>query len=1033
VTNSRIIQSAGLDRPTEATSIREITRTVNRLNQRELNGSLLSAVQKALAASSNLEKIRVSVQGQDRTLAQTVASADFAESLTEVYDSWLAGRLVDHDWPRRVRHEELLRAASVALTAVMAPHELRDVDVSERLKSTRITEPHSWTPFAKQRREAIAAPANAVAPKSRAEELHDLRARARTLARQVEAIEVARAKLFKSYAAWASADTAAPAPAGVDPTPNVPPAAATPGTSNGGSTPAPRARPVVSANFLENFVKGLGPSVPNTVKRSILDFGQDATGAVDDLEATLDYETDPICTEIQAIEDAIDLDLPEAPEPSPKPKPPLITAAGIGDLIVARERHLRYGANEIAHIENVLPGERKVRSHDRFDRTETITETETLTVNESEKDLQTTDRSELQTQLDTSSQTDISTDISASYGTVQGSATLNAGFQRSESEARSETNNVESETVSKAVERSREQTRALRRSTVLQEVREINKHTLDNTVEGVGSQPTPLAGMYLWVEDVREIQLRHYGTRMMVEFHIPEPAVSLLERQQLARQRAAQTLPPFDIHPTDIQADTYMCYAKRFGATDLVPPPPFKIKVPWTWNPAPQEEAERSAEQTETDIINVPDGYQPLEVFAIVSIVPNGRNQPVDGWGEVTSTADTRPDVMLAVGDLDSPLIEGRWPIDFTTGWKMTTDPTYKLFLLPTPADQGVPVSLRAVGAWDAAITAHAVLTCTRTEEARAQWQLDTWASLRAAHDARAQELERDRQLSAFDGSFGVQIAGQPASVNRETERTELRKWAIQAMRQEHFDFNPIVNQQGLQEIDVTDAEGQAAIVRFFEEAFEWDEMTYFLYPYYWARRDTWQLRSNQQSVDATHLSFLQAGAARVIVPVTPGFDQRVLCLIGQAPIAAAAAGSSTPLDLPCDPLAVDPIDGSDQTGAGVFLDLAIDILTDRHDDLVRGSGTLAVQTGSDAVTISEDSRWLVGSRDLGRELFIDGDVYSVGALDGNDPKRFILDRPYTGGGGDFPYATGSVPYGPPWTVSLPTTLVVLKAAAGDL
>jgi hypothetical protein len=303
---------------------------------------------------------------------------------------------------------------------------------------------------------------------------------------------------------------------------------------------------------------------------------------------------------------------------------------------------------------------------------------------------------------------------------------------------------------------------------------------------------------------------------------------------------------------------------------------------------------------------------------------------------------------------------------------------------------------------------------------------------LKAAYAAREQELERERQLAAFDGSLGIEITGQPASVNRQIERTELRKWAIQAMRQEPFDFNPIVQQQGLQEIDVSDAEGQASIVRFFEEAFEWDEMTYFLYPYYWARRDTWQLRANQQSTDPTHQSFLQAGAARVIIPVTPGFDQRVLCFIGQAPTAAATGGSSTVVDVPCDPLAIDTTDAG-QPGSEAFLSLAIDILTERHDDLVRGSGMLAVQNNLALVTISEDSRWLVGPRDLGRELFIAGDVYSVASLVNNEPKQFMLDRPYNNVSGDVPYATGSVPYGPPWTVSLPTTLVVLKDASSVL
>src|SRR5690606_38166979 len=77
---------------------------------------------------------------------------------------------------------------------------------------------------------------------------------------------------------------------------------------------------------------------------------------------------------------------------------PGVRIAGIGDLIVVRESHKRYEAEEIAHIENILPLEERVRQHRSVRTTESIFEQETQQESESERDLRTSDRFELQSE-----------------------------------------------------------------------------------------------------------------------------------------------------------------------------------------------------------------------------------------------------------------------------------------------------------------------------------------------------------------------------------------------------------------------------------------------------------------------------------------------------------------------------------------------------------------------------------------------------------------------------------------------------------
>jgi len=68
-----------------------------------------------------------------------------------------------------------------------------------------------------------------------------------------------------------------------------------------------------------------------------------------------------------------------------------------------------------------------------------------------------------------------------------------------------------------------------------------------------------------------------------------------------------------------------------------------------------------------------------------------------------------------------------------------------------------------------------------------------------------------------------------------------------------------------------------ARAVRFFEQAFEWENISSFLYPYYWGRRENWYDLAKFTSDDPLHQQFLRAGAARVVLAVRPTFNADVI------------------------------------------------------------------------------------------------------------------------------------------------------------
>jgi hypothetical protein len=75
-------------------------------------------------------------------------------------------------------------------------------------------------------------------------------------------------------------------------------------------------------------------------------------------------------------------------------------------------------------------------------------------------------------------------------------------------------------------------------------------------------------------------------------------------------------------------------------------------------------------------------------------------------------------------------------------------------------------------------------------------------------------------------------------------------------------------------QIDLVNAEAQGKYIRFFEQAFEWEQMMYYFYPYFWGSKDQWMRKVIYEDRDSQFADFLKAGAARVMVPVRPGFER---------------------------------------------------------------------------------------------------------------------------------------------------------------
>ena len=77
--------------------------------------------------------------------------------------------------------------------------------------------------------------------------------------------------------------------------------------------------------------------------------------------------------------------------------------------------------------------------------------------------------------------------------------------------------------------------------------------------------------------------------------------------------------------------------------------------------------------------------------------------------------------------------------------------------------------------------------------------------------------------------------------------------------------------------IDISTAHAKGRYVQFLEQAFEWQQIAFLLFPYFWADTERWvDSMSRQDPADPQFTAFLQAGSARVLVAVTPAYEDAV-------------------------------------------------------------------------------------------------------------------------------------------------------------
>jgi hypothetical protein len=528
-----------------------------------------------------------------------------------------------------------------------------------------------------------------------------------------------------------------------------------------------------------------------------------------------------------------------------------VRPSGWGDLLVTVDRLLRYEETEAASIENVMKTESKERIHRRLDREVERVTTENETTEETERDLQTSNRYELQSEVERTleSETTLSTgvNVSGSYGVVKVDASAEFAVNNSSSEASTSSTAYAQEVIDKSVSRVSQTLKERITKTTISEVEETNTHGFDNT-SGDGH----VIGVYRWVDQVWEAQVWNYGKRWMIEFIVPEPAAFFRYAEQgLIEQGLTQTAPePLDedFSFLDVTPGTYHTWVDLYHVPDVAPPPPKyrylaqSVELPETIHP---KEEDDYVLMTKSSSLNIPEGYVANEAW----VYGTWMEWNTSGWTKVLHVYAGK-----SFFDVDN-----------------LSDSDHKAM---NNEEGMMPITVFAVDIGSAAIVVE--VKCLRTPEHLEEWQLatyqkivDAYNNLRSAYDA---HVESVKNLKA-----GL-LNDQPPDKKRQIERTELKKASLVLLTDQHFvDFDATVENavpHGYPEIDPAEALKEGSYIQFFELSFEWEQMTYIFYPYFWGRKEKWVENSSLTDTDTLFEAFLNAGAARVVVPVRPGYEK---------------------------------------------------------------------------------------------------------------------------------------------------------------
>jgi hypothetical protein len=692
----------------------------------------------------------------------------------------------------------------------------------------------------------------------------------------------------------------------------------------------------------------------------------------------------------------------------------------IADLFLIKEELARFEEGDIADIENVLAGERKVRRHRYLYRTEETTEEEEETLSSEERDHQVSEKFSLQDELKSTIDSKIGVDAGVTatvkYGEVvtitpHANVTTNSSKSQAETIARS----YAKEIVDRSASKVQEKVRRLQVSKVISELEERNKHSIDNTKDGAVHR----AGLYYWVNRVSHAQVFNHGKHMMFDAILPEPAALFKKLyQDKIRLDKTKNEPPKPLEtPLAITRANYGDILNKYAIStsdDVQPPDPqTALQVAFSQNVAkPDGGKNMGFSSNEFKTSDIPTGYKAARMeFHVIA-----------NTGHPKSTGN-RDEVAISVHVGDTVLLRETLnehqagPLPMAT-WESSDSRVMN-------GEEGtITVALAGFSTMAFAVSGTISIICDLKDEAFEKWQAIIYNLIMADYN---------RKLDAYNASNDkndelIQIKGRNPFLNREIERNEIKRHIIALLLCNYFNgIGAMIDKVapcGYPEIDFARLEKDSPIIRFFEQVFEWNHVSYLFYHSMWARKCKWPELIDEDSGDPLFDKFLMAGAARVQVPIRNGMEDYFAWFLQTGQIWGASG--------------IPPVSGDDE-----YVSVIQELKESKQGDYADRPGVIEATNNSDILKltgsgfywdfVNDQLNSLAVNNDTDRELLVNFEVYRIVKVEqaaAGDPTAWNLtiDRPYPDvSAQNLKHAVGALYVGAPWEIVIPTKLVYLR------
>jgi hypothetical protein len=600
----------------------------------------------------------------------------------------------------------------------------------------------------------------------------------------------------------------------------------------------------------------------------------------------------------------------------------------VGDLLLVEQELQRYEPGEIYDIENIMQGERKEHSSRLLSRTTQTTTTEVSSEREETESLKTDERFQLSSEAQkAASQTfsaSVGVNVSGKFGPVQVGVSANASFSTSKSASDSTSQEYAKTVTEEATQRVRESFKQTSSVTLLTESLKTSLHGFNN--EGGSGH---VIGIYRWVDKIYSARLMNYGRRMMLELVVPEPAAffrSLLSQNEaelldgllepvppsLIDKFSYEEIPPDSntkgfLSFTDINETNYARLAALYDVTDIEPPPLEQITgakaIVYPEADTADVVKDHSDEANELSLVwadqtlTIDPDYELTQIGVFAPTGENGKLGYFTSSLKLGMNKDKENLLLVQVGDKSfyySAIGQGNnTPAKITTNFNELQDvvpPTDKENILEGALQTALPILL--IADFEGIVNLEAIYSATLRPEALDRWKARTYAAIVKGYQRKKQAYDQAIQIakSIVQSETEAQTYQLRDEQYRSIEVTELKRGCIDLLTQGtaagHTSI--VTGEDGSIRIVYDEAEGNllnnwrsplanGSVIEMFETSFSWDQLTYQFHPYFWTDNTHWKDLMQVASGDPIFEQFLKAGAARVIVPVEPGYERVVV------------------------------------------------------------------------------------------------------------------------------------------------------------